>query len=166
MKMTSAQVNKLIRQLSDELKAIEARETNTRSFVAATSENIESVRPEYDYAATQTAIIELENKIRKAKHALNVFNAATVIPEFDMTIDMMLVYLPQLTHRRNRLARMKDVLPKVRENKYDASFIDYRYANYDIDKANEDYLAADAELTRAQIALDLVNSTVEFELDI
>ena len=85
MKMTSSQVNKLIRQFGDELKTLEAREAKTRTFVAATVEDIESVRPEYDYDATQEAIIALETKIRKAKHALNLFNAETMVPGFDMT---------------------------------------------------------------------------------
>ncbi len=168
MKMTSSQAHKLIRQLGDELKTLEAREAKTRTFVAATVEDIESVRPEYDYDATQTAIIELQNKIRKVKHRLNVFNATTVVPGFDMTIDMMLVYMPQLTHRKSRLAHMKTAMPKERmEGCYSrsSSIIEYSYANYDIDKANADYLAVSDELARAQTALDLINSTVEFELD-
>ena len=167
MKMTSSQANKLIRQLGDELKTLEAREAKTRTFVAATVEDIESVRPEYDYDATQAAIIELENKIRKAKHALNMFNAETVVPGFDMAIDMMLIYLPQLTLRKRRLAHMKAAMPKERKEGYSRSstIIEYSYANYDIDKANADYLAVSDELARAQTALDLINSTVEFELD-
>lgn len=168
MKMTSSQANKLIRQLGDELKTLEAREAKTRTFVAATVEDIESVRPEYDYDATQEAIIALENKIRKVKHTLNVFNTTTVVPGFDMTIDMMLIYLPQLSHRKSRLAHMKDAMPKERKEGYSRSstIIEYSYANYDIDKATADFLAVSDELARAQTALDLVNSTVEFELDI
>ena len=168
MKVTSAQANKMIRQLNDELNALETREQNTRSFVAATSENIESVRPEYDYDTTQAEMIALEDKIRKAKHALHVFNATTIVPEFGMTIDMMLVYLPQLTHRKRRLNQMKKALPQERIESYsrNSALIEYRYTNYDIDKANEDYQAVTDELFRAQTALDLINSTVEFEMDI
>ena len=168
MKMTSSQANKLIRQLSDDLSTLESRERKTCEFLAANGEDIESVRPEYDYNATQEAIIALETKIRKAKHALSLFNATTMVPNFDMTIDMMLIYLPQLTHRKSRLDRMKNALPKVREvsSSRHSTLIDYRYANYDIDKANADYLVVCDELARAQTALDLVNSTIEFELEI
>lgn len=168
MKVTSAQANKLLRQLSDELSTLESREQNTRSFVAATSEDIESVRPEYDYSDTQEKIITLETKIRALKHAINTFNTTTVVPDFDMTIDMMLVYLPQLTHRKSRLARLKNALPKERVDSYsrNSALIEYRYSNYPIEKANEDYLAVVDELSRAQTALDYVNSTVTFDLDI
>lgn len=167
MKLTSSQANKLIHQLNDQLRTLEVREQNTNSFLAAIGEDVESVRPDYDYAAVQASIIELENKIRRAKHALNVFNATTVIPEFDMTIDMMLIYLPQLTHRKAKLSRMKDALPKVREDSYARSnVIDYRYANYDIGQVNADYIAVSEELARAQTALDVINNSVEFELEI
>ena len=164
MKMTSSQANKLIRQLSDDLSTLESRERKTCEFLAANGEDIESVRPEYDYETTQAAIIELENKIRMVKHALSLFNATTMVPNFDM----MLIYLPQLTHRKSRLDRMKNALPKVREvsSSRHSTLIDYRYANYDIDKANADYLVVCDELARAQTALDLVNSTIEFELEI
>ena len=167
MKVTSSQANKFIRQLNEQLKALEVREQNARSFLAATGEDVESVRPAYDYASMQDAMAELETKIRKAKHALNVFNATTVIPEFGMTIDAMLIYLPQLTHRKNKLSNMKDALPKVREENYarNAATIDYRYANYDIGQVHADYLQISDELSRAQTALDVINSTVAFELD-
>ena len=128
MKMTSAQASKLLRLLTDELNTLEAYEQNTRSFVAATSEDIESVRPEYDYSEMQTKMIELEDKIRAVKHAINQHNATAVIPEFNMTIDMMLVYLPQLTRRKSRLSRMQRALPKVRETSVSrsSSLIEYR----------------------------------------
>ena len=128
-------------------------EGSVKGFASYRQKDIAMVN---DYDAAQTAIIELENKIRKAKHTLNVFNASTVVPGFDM----MLIYLPQLTHRESRLARMKAAMPKERQEGYSRSstIIEYSYANYDIDKANADYLAVSDELARAQTALDLLNS--------
>lgn len=168
MKVTSAQANKLLRQLSDELNTLETREQNTRSFVAATSEDIESVRPEYDYSDTQEKIITLETKIRALKHAINTFNTTTVIPDFDMTIDMMLVYLPQLTRRKSKLDRMKNMLPKERESHSSrgTQLIEYRYANFDIEQVKADYAVVSNLLSRAQTALDYANNTVEFDLEI
>lgn len=168
MKMTSAQAAKLLRQLNEELRTLQVREENTRSFLASLGEDIETVRPAYDYAAAQAAQAAVEQKIRKLKHAVNVFNATTVIPEFGITIDEMLVYLPQLTRRCSKLSDMKDALPKVREAAQygrTAPIIDYRYANYDIAQAEQDYAEQSAELARAQTALDLINNTVEFEVD-
>ena len=169
MKMTSAQAAKLLRQLNDELRTLHYREEQTKTFLAALGEDVESVRPSYDYAAMQAAQTELEGKIRKVKHALNVFNTTQIIPGFEMTVDEMLVYLPQLTERCRRLSEMKDALPKVRENtgySRGSTVIDYRYANYDIAQAERDYQALSEELAGAQTALDLVNSTAELELDL
>lgn len=118
MKMTSAQAAKLLRQLNEELRTLQKRENNTRSFCASLGEDVESVRPEYDYAAMQEAQSQVEAKIRHLKHALNCFNASTVIPEFNMTIDEMLIYLPQLTRRMEKLSAMKDVLPKADRWRY------------------------------------------------
>lgn len=169
MKMTSAQAAKLLRQLNNELNTLRLRENNTKSFLAALGEDPESVRPKYDYSSMQTEQKELERKIRKVKHSVNVFNSTYIIPEYDFTIDEMLVYLPQLSHRLSRLSGMKDALPKVRENAgfaRETTIIDYRYANYDIEQVNKDYLEISAEIAKAQTALDYINNTVEFEIEI
>ena len=169
MKMTSAKAAKLLRQLNDELSALRNRENNSSSFLAALGEDPESVRPAYDYSAMQEQQEAIELKIRKLKHTMNVFNATTVIPEFGFTIDEMLVYLPQLNRRCSKLSMMKDALPKARESagfSRGSTVIDYRYANYDIEKVNEDYTVASEELAKAQTALDLINNTVEMDVDI
>ena len=53
MKMTSAQAAKLLRQWNESLKALQRREENTKTLLASLGEDLESVRPEYDYAAMQ-----------------------------------------------------------------------------------------------------------------
>ena len=50
MKITSAEANKMIRQLKDQYRMLYTQEGNVVSFIAATTENIEDVRPPYDYA--------------------------------------------------------------------------------------------------------------------
>lgn len=169
MKMTSAQAAKQLRQLNDELRTLMLREENTRSFVAALEEDIESVRPAYDFLKMHDAKAEVERKIRKLKHAVNVFNTATEVPGFDMTIDEMLVFLPQLTRKCSLLSEMRDALPKVREKSgytRTGSIIEYRYANYDIEQVSKYYTETLNMLSEAQTALDLVNNTVEFEVDL
>ncbi|MBR1752272.1 MAG: hypothetical protein IJ740_15625 [Ruminococcus sp.] len=169
MKITSAQAAKVLRQLNNEHNTVLYKESSTRSFLASVGEDVESVRPEYDYEATQAKLDEIETKIRKLKHALNVFNSTTVIPEYDMTIDEMLVYLPQLSQRCSKLSEMKDAIPKVRESAVysrSSAIIDYRYANYDIEKAEQDHRDACNELAKAQTALDLINNTAELEIDL
>ncbi len=167
MKYTSAEAAKLLRQLNEDYNAVLAMEAQSREFLASVGEDVESVRPSYDYAQVQTQLEELERKIRIVKHAINIFNATTVVADFDMTIDQMLVYIPQLTQKKNKLSAMKSKLPKAREPiSYGKNIIDYRYANYDIAAVETDYIKAAEELSKAQTALDLVNSTKTMEIDL
>ena len=167
MKYTSAEANKLLRKLNDEKTSVIYREENGKEFLAAVGEDIESVRPKYDFTETQNAIAGIETKIRKLKHAINVFNSTTIIPEFDMTIDEMLVYIPQLTAAKNKLARMKDKLPKVREQtRVNSSILDYRYLNYDVETVTAEYEKVTDTLAKAQNALDSVNMNQTLEVDL
>ena len=166
MTYTSAQANKLLKKLNGEHAALLDKESRSKDFCAAMGEDVESVRPAYDYADTQNRLAELEQRIRKVKHAINVFNATHVIPDFHMTIDEMLVYIPQLTQRKNKLADMKARLPKERVEEYgrQSNIIDYTYANYDLAAVEADYEKTADALSRAQLALDAVNQRDTFEL--
>ena len=169
MKVTSAQAAKMLRKLEDDRQSLLSAENMSRSFRAAVGEDIESVRPEYDYEQTQKAIYEAEAKVRKLKHTINLFNIQQEVPGFDMTIDQMLVYIPQLSRQRAKLAEMKSVLPKARTEMglraSTVNIIDYTYANYDIEKAERDYNEISDTLARAQTALDTVNNTVTFDVE-
>ena len=86
-----------------------------------------------------------------------------------MTIDQMLIYIPQLTARKKRLDGMRSKLPKERVQSTFGrgnNIIEYDYANYDIAKAEEAYTAVSDELAKAQNALDAANATVLLEADI
>ena len=168
MRVTSSQAAKLLRQLNDELRALQLKEANSCSFVAAIQEDDESVRPAYNFKEMRDAQAEVECKIRKVKHAINVFNTTTIIPDFNITIDEMLVYLPQLNRQCEVLSKMRDAMPKVRVSSGYSSgnIIDYKYANYDIEEVGRYYAELSDTLAKAQTVLDLVNSTVEFEIDI
>ena len=168
--MTSAQANKLLKSLREERDALLLAEEKTSVFSAALCENIEELRPVYDYAETQEKLRDLEAKIRSLKHSLNLFNAQTIVPGTGMTIDQVLIYIPQLTERRKKLLSMKQRLPKerVRAGRYGhlSEIIDYEIVNYDPEAAGQDYLAASEELSAVQTALDTVNNTVTFTVDI
>lgn len=166
MKYTSAQANKLLKKLNDEYSALLDKEQRSRDFRAAMGEDIESVRPAYDYAKTQARFEDLEGTIRRLKHAINRFNTTQVVDGFGITIDEMLVYIPQLTKRKSKLLEMKSRLPKERvEEQYgrQSNIIDYTYTNYDLTAVEADYEKTADELSRAQLALDTVNQRDSFE---
>ena len=155
MKCTSAQANKLLKKLNDEYSALLDREQRSRDFRAAMGEDIESVRPAYDYAKTQARLEELEGAIRRLKHAINRFNTTQVVDGFGITIDEMLVYIPQLTKRKSK--RVEEQYGRQ------SNIIDYTYTNYDLAAVEADYEKTSDELSRAQLALDTVNQRDSFE---
>ena len=169
MKYTSSEANKILKKLNSDYRTLTMLETAGMTYLAATGEDPESVRPDYDYEDTKAKLDELTERIRKVKHAINVFNATTQVPGTGMTIDELLVVMPILSERVRVLDGMRSTLPKVRERTYGSgtnSTIDYRYTNYDIEKAAADYTEAADRLARLQTALDLLNNTEKFEIDI
>lgn len=167
MEMTSAQANKLIKQLKDQIRLLESQEKNLISFIAATTENVEEVRPAYSYEETAAKYDELEAAIRKIKHALNQFNASTVPEGTDMTIDEILVFLPQATERLRKLSVMLSRPAKLRaEDTGRTSIIEYEYLNYDLAAVQKDYDALMEKKTKLMTALDLTNNTVPFDVEL
>ena len=169
MKYTSAEAAKLLRRLNEEHEAVLQLERQSNQFVAAVSEDLESVQPDYDLLNAQAKLEDLEEKIRRVKHALNVFNTTHMVPGFDMTIDQMLVYIPQLNQRRAKLRDMAGVLPKTRvkgRSAVNSAVIEYIYTNYSVEEAKALADEASDELARAQTALDKVNSTETMEIDL
>ena len=168
MKYTCAEASKILRKLNEDLKVLRSKEVKGYRFTAAVDEDLESARPVYNYIQTQNDQRRIEAKIRKVKHAINCFNIETLIPEFNMTVDEMLVYIPQLSERKKKLTEMASFLPKERvSNGYQATkIIEYTYTNYDLEKAAEDLTLVSDELARAQTALDVINNQGQLELEL
>lgn len=170
MKYTSAEAAKLLRKLNEEKDALELEEQRSYVFTASLEEDAETLRPEYDYRQMQEKIDRLDEQIRRVKHAINCFNIRQTVPGFDMSIDQILIYIPQLSRKKQKLSMMKNRLPKQRERAdgfgRSSSIIDYSYANYDIQTVKEDYEKAAEELAKAQTALDLINNTETMDIDL
>lgn len=168
MKITSAEANKILKKIVEEYEALKTKENQSKDFLASINENPDTIRPKYDFIKTQELLESYEIKIRKIKHAINMFNVLTQVKEFGVTIDEMLVLIPQLTKLKSKLGSMKDRLPKMREKQAgygQGNIIDYRYINYDIEQVEEKYKEVTQKLSNAQLALDRVNSTIEFEIE-
>ena len=167
--VTSVEASKMLKKLMEEKRILVENEGMSAWFNAALGEDVESVRPEYDYAKVQDALENIDTKIRILKHAINLFNASQVVPISEMTIDQVLVYIPQLTEMKNKLYEMQSSLPKQRTAAIGIgrnAVIDYRYANYDVARAKDDYAKVSDELRKVQTALDIVNTTVKMEVEL
>lgn len=169
MLYTSSEAAKLLQKLNEKLADEMSAENLSSTFNASIGEDLESVRPEYDFLETQKRISALQEKIRRVKHAINVFNCSQKVPELDMTIDQMLILIPQLTKEKTKLERMARTLPKMRDNAAayrGSAIVDYRYANYSISEAKTAWMSVLDRLAQAQTALDRVNTTERFEIDV
>jgi hypothetical protein len=169
-KMTSAYANKVIRKLNEDKDFWVSKEREGSMYVAALDE--EPVVPDYDYSETAKSIEEIDAKIVKIKHAINVSNCTNRVSvgETEMTIDNILVRMAQLNNRKAVLDRMRKQQPKARLNTslYSArkTSPEYQYINYDLELIKKEYERIDGEIAAMQIALDKYNQTVEFDVDI
>ena len=170
MKMTSAYANKMLRKLSEDKEFYRRKEAEGCTYVATLEE--EPVIPEYDYVKTAACIEEIDEKIVKIKHAINLANLTNEI-EVDgsrMTADQILIRMAQLNKRKSVLDMMRKMEPQSRVGTVNYStrrpVPEYRYINYDLDTVKADYDRIDAQLYQMQLALDKYNQTVEFEVEL
>jgi len=167
MKYTSAEANKLLKKVEQQIRDIRMKEHRRAHFKVASGEDTESLRPEYDFLEIQAQLESLEAMVRTIKHQINSFNLTHTLPGFDdITIDQALIYIPQLTQRVNKLQDMAASLPKERIESVRNTFVDYTVANYDIDAAGKAYAEAQEKLAKLQLALDSVNNTETMEIDV
>lgn len=166
MLYSSAELNKKLKLLQEDLAIRRANENEVKSFRCATVEDPESVRPTYDYDAERNVQNMLMLEIIKIKHAINVFNTTTIVDPFNMTVDQILVYMPIMNETANRLKAMSMAKAKKRVANFSSQIIDYEYANYRIEKAKADYEVIRNTIVDLQKALDETNNIKCIELDI
>jgi len=165
--LTSAAANKWIKSLEDEKSYYLSLESNVCEYTLAEGET--STPPEYDYSKVNHEIEQIDSKIRKIKHAINIFNTTTVLPTLNITVDEALVKMAQLNNHKCKLDEMRRRLPKERVDSFSnraKAIIEYKYANYDIELVKEDYKKVSEEIISIQLALDICNQTQTFEIDL
>lgn len=163
---TSASANKEFKLLEEEKNFILTLETEASTYIQADGEK--SLKPDYSYEVTSNRIEEIDKKVCVIKHAVNLFNSRTLLSQVNMTIDQALVRMAQLNARKNTLNQMRKRLPVERlSNMFGRSnIIEYRYVNYDLDQVNADYNSICQQVIDIQMALDVCNQTVEFQIDL
>lgn len=167
-KYTASELIKKVNELESRKSNILDKSDKMAIFNCASTENEEDVRPEYDFDGTLEEIRELNRKIVKYKHALNVFNTTTCLADTGHTIDEVLVMLPQLNAMKMRLHGMSTRMKKERviDRYASPNYIDYTIANYDIDEAARQYNEVSKLISMYQLELDKVNMTETIEVEI
>ena len=167
MKYTSAEANKLLKTLEKKREKIAGKEKKVAKFTVSSTENVEELRPGYDFADTQQQLAKIDEDIRKVKHAINVFNVTHEIPGFDgVTIDQALIWLPQMNIEAKKLAAMAESIERERVESFRTTIIDYVIANYDIEEAEKAYDEMRDKLNKLQLALDVANTTQTIEIHV
>ena len=167
VEFTSASANKYLRRLQDEKDRLLRNEQEVSTYVLAEGEAAEP--PAYDYGAVREKVAQIDGQARAIRHALHRFNMQTVLSERGITIDEALILLAQLSGRKERMNGLASRQPKERLG--DRYFggggpIEYRYANYDVARAEADYRAVADEIAALQLELDLVNQTEVFSVEL
>ncbi|MBR6638277.1 MAG: hypothetical protein IKK96_05400, partial [Lachnospiraceae bacterium] len=112
-KMTSAYANKMLKKLTEDKDYWRRVEVESYLYTSAADE--EALIPDYDYATVAAKIEEIDDKICKIKHAINVANVTSKLKVGDkeMTVDAILVKMAQLNLRKRVLDDMRQRQPKV-----------------------------------------------------
>ena len=169
MKMTSAYANKMLKQFQEEKEFWNNKERQSCVYTAAVGET--PVVPSYDFLKVSETVNELDAKISKIKHAINLANVTNKVQVGAryLSIDSVLVEMAQLNKRKEFLDYLRKQEPKMRKEAGFAarnSAPEYQYINYDLELAKKEYEAVAACIMEMQLALDRYNQTVEFEVEL
>lgn len=162
-KMNCDAANKLVRQLQADREALLRVEAETSSYSYLAGED--PIIPEYNFISTNQKLNDLTRQIVTIKHAINVFNSTTELPEIGLTIDGALVKMAILNGDKTRLDRMRHARSKSRVTSM-RGVSEYTERNYDSEDANKQYEKVCADLVMIQQAIDMANLTRTFEVDI
>lgn len=162
---------KMVKQLQTEVDSLLWLEKERRTYSYIAGE--EPVIPEYDFTDNTQKIWELNVKISKLKHAINVFNTTTYLPYSarwdkyggEITIDMALVILAMDSNQKHKLEMMR--IGKKMDRRTVASGVsEYTVLNYDPYTAKCVYDDTCEEITLLQQEISTLNMTKVFEVDI
>ena len=171
MKVTSALANKLLIQLKGEKDIYIQKEIDSNTYVVSDGE--EALIPEYDFLENNKKIEEIDIKIMKLKHAINLTNTLSKIEIEGKTysVDEILVRMAELNARMRFYDELRRKLPKERldSRRYisrnNSNAVEYKYTNYKVEDAKAEFERTQKEIIALQLGLDKFNKTFEFEVE-
>ena len=166
MKITPDGAQKMIHSLENQRRQLVEKMNELSTFIVAVSEgNPEDLRPEFNFTDTVNEIKMIDEKILKIKHARNVFNTTTYLPDEQMTIDEALIMMAVLNNNYKYYTKLGNAQKKRRNMSSYANEIEYIYTNYDIGEAKNCGKSMYDKMLEIQSKLNLVNTTYTFEID-
>lgn len=146
-------IGKTIADLKTERERLIRKDEKLRVFTAGVSEDVEKLRPDYDYASFQEELDRLDETIRNlTAKAVTILATERVKEYHDMTILEMLLLLRDLRAKDQRLYAMAAHLEKERHSTELA--IEYEHVNYDLSRVEEDLRKTREEIEKVRTFSD------------
>ena len=136
-------------------------EKNACSYKVMEGEDPSAKKPEYDYEETRNQLMEYDDSIRSVKHAINSFSVSRYVPEYDMTLDELEMYLEDLDRRFNTLKELGEARP-IKRTIVNRS-VRHTIANYDLKQARKDSERLDDERRKVRSIISEIKKSEEFE---
>ena len=131
------------------------------SYRVMEGEDPSAKKPEYDYEETWNQLMEFDDSIRSAKHTINSFSVSRYVPEYNMTLDELEMYLEDLDRRFNTLKELGDAHP-IKRTIVNRS-VRHTIANYDLKQARKDSERLDDECRKVRRIISEIKESEEFE---
>ena len=136
-------------------------EKNACSYKVMEGEDPSAKKPEYDYVETWNQLMEYDDSIRSVKHAINSFSVSRYVPEYNMTLDELEMYLEDLDRRFNTLKELGDAHP-IKRTIVNRS-VRHTIANYDLKQARKDSERLDDECRKVRRIISEIKESEVFE---
>lgn len=163
MFFTISEMEKELEKYKERNRLLASIEEYNSTYDMCNGEDVDIVRPKYDYEKTQKELKENIEVIMCIKYAIDNALSTFTVPEYNMTLDELKMYIEYLDKRISRLYSLK-MCSFFNRYMYDG-IIEYEYRNFDIEEVEKDYDDATLELRRAKDTLYKYLATEEFETD-
>ena len=120
-------------------------------------------KPEYDYEETWDGIINEDYSVRLAKHSINSFSVSRFVPEYNMTLDELEMYLEDLDRREKTLWELKEARPMKRG--IVKRRVEYSFINYDPEQVRKDFMKLSDERSKVMSIISEIQESEEFQND-
>jgi len=155
MKRCNTEIMKMLRKIQED-KSLLLRFEALNSVVKY-SDQEEPIESDYDYHSIRQAVDKLNDEERRLKGILAYSNATTKVDGYDFSISEALVYLTQLSNKKNHLSSMALIKPLDRSIVYNK--IEYKKALFDPNEVDLEVKRLTDEIAMLQMAIDRTNLT-------